>query len=176
MACYMDPLLQMHDTFGSRGCAPYMLRRNLLTTMRSIRLTENSVALKMDIHSPEGFGIECFGMDCMECPVDGFLETDTILHWDCNTSLPPADRKIWLFNVRDEDIWEGRACMHFAYDHESSWVVTPEPKMQDKQVRVLECFSGGVGGWSANSHQVSPSPWRSAGQDLDRYSAEAVDT
>ena len=139
----LAPELHTYDVLGSRGCAISTPRCNLLVDIKSLHFDDSSISLSIDQYSPEGFGIEQFFKDSLSIPGDELLNTNQVLVWDVQSTMPHIHQKIWFFSV-----WQYNSGV-FHFDEQSSWQVVDKSSCHRRSLHVLEFFGGGMGGWKA---------------------------
>ena len=135
------------DILGSKGCRFAPPRCNLLLGITNRWLGEDDLVLEIQRFSPEGLGADNFMADIMEIPKEETLPETDLLIWDVNLALPPMGSQLWFLNVLEEnmvrDVWE----LGFKFDAKSSWLIAPQPSLQQRPFRCLEFFAGAYGGW-----------------------------
>eukprot|EP00438_Fugacium_kawagutii_P005210 Skav208599 [mRNA] locus=scaffold598:186330:190917:+ [translate_table: standard] len=155
MAHHVSGLLQELDPVGILNGAVMKSRPTMMVRLHSCILREDHVILKGTSFSPEGFGSAAYGAANIMVPRDQDFTEETIL-WEVNQRLPPFNEKLWLFDLHEED----RCLMNpillemcYAFRGDSNWAVVP-PDHHDhaelSQLRCVEMFAGGFGGWSAS--------------------------
>ena len=130
------------DIYGSKGCLP-VKHPNLLVSTE--KMGDDGI-LDMVMHIPRGMSLCRVSNDCLEMDSEMVLDKVTLL-WDAKGSLPSSPQ-FWILNAVDDF---ASPTVDFAMWDET--VILPFPEQQFEEVRIVEFFSGGYGGWhSAVKH------------------------
>ena len=129
-------LVTTFDTYGSTGCT-IKERTNLL--VQSIEQTSNPTVFHGLVEVAPGISFHGLMSSQLDFDASQTLDSFRFL-WDVRQSLPTT--KFWLLDVID-DVSTNQT--DFCID--SDTIILPFPPRADGQLRCLELFSGGYGGW-----------------------------
>ena len=119
------PELSSFDVLGANGCDFPTPICNLLVEYQLILLDDDTIKMRFDQFSPEGFGIG-----------------------HCKT-LPPCQMKIWIFSVLEQ------TSGIVLFDKQSTWQVVEKSSFNQRPNHALEPFGGAMSGWKAAGNFLS---------------------
>ncbi len=148
-SCDINPTLWLEqqlafDIYGSKGCLP-VKHPNLLVSAEQL---VDEQFLDVVMYIPRGMSLCRVSNDCLEMDSEMVLDKATLL-WDAKGSLPKTPQ-FWILNAVDEF---STSKVDFQMCEES--VILPFPEQQFEEVRIVEFFSGGYGGWHAATKHLS---------------------
>ena len=135
------------DILGSKGCKFAMTRCNLLLEVRDRMFTEDDLVLQVQRFQPEGFGADLFLADLLTIPQQECINERDLLIWDVCQTIPPTGQLVWILNAMEVNTVRGNWDLAFLADSQTSWIIAPNPVLDQKPLRCLELFAGAYGGW-----------------------------
>ena len=146
------------DIYGTRGCLP----KSTANLLVSANQTLDDRLLDVTLQIPRGMSITNVIHDSLEMDVCQDLDKAVLL-WDSKQQIPNVP--FWVLNAVD-DYFPGR--VDFGVNADSH--ILPFPLQQASEVRIVEFFAGGYGGWHFAAKHIQKCidfPVRVVGIDCD---------
>ena len=140
----IQEILLQYDILGSAGCHFGHSKHSLLVSIQDWFLFEDSIMVKFDQMTPEGWGLERFPHDFVDIPGDSKLNEALTLLWDIQQPLPELYTPIWLLGVTE---YQGFLGIDFQTTTDFQWLHATGARHTYGTLRILELCSGGFGGW-----------------------------
>ena len=134
---WLEQQLQF-DIYGFRGCLPVPRTNLLVSPVKTIDDTH----VEIQMHTARGMSINKLKQDSLVMDEFSVLGS-AVLIWDCKQSFP--QQPFWILNAVDDIFQTDTVGSDFKVDNESC--ILPFPEQQTDEVRILEFFAGGYGGW-----------------------------
>lgn len=109
--------------------------------------TEDDLVLQVQRFQPEGFGADLFLADLLTIPQQECINDRDLLIWDVCQTIPPTGQLVWILNAMEVNTIRGNWDLAFLADSQTSWIIAPNPVLDQKPLRCLELFAGAYGGW-----------------------------